>query len=159
IPRPDGSVDEVRLEGTFNAPPQDLAGDSFFAEIQRILKPGGRVVAHGLAAEAPLAQAPALPGLAALVRHVPAAGEVADRLLRAGFTGVHFEKLAPTCCLPASAGNLREMRLIAWRATQAPAPRNRHVLYKGPLQQVTDDEGTVYPRGEKVAVTAESCER
>jgi hypothetical protein len=70
-----------------------------------------------------------------------------------------FETFAASCCLPATAGALRELRLIAQRPATDNGSRDRHVLYKGPLERVTDDSGIVYPRGEKVAVTADAYQR
>ncbi|HEX4071687.1 MAG TPA: ArsI/CadI family heavy metal resistance metalloenzyme, partial [Planctomycetaceae bacterium] len=46
IPFADGGVDEVRLEGTFNADLADAARSRFIAEAVRVLRPGGRIVVH-----------------------------------------------------------------------------------------------------------------
>ena len=69
-------MDEVRLTGTFNS---DLERDgraaSWCAKPWRVLKPGGKVVTHGLMGDGPLTGKANLPGLAALVSRVPAQGE------------------------------------------------------------------------------------
>jgi hypothetical protein len=33
------------------------------------------------------------------------------------------------------------------------------VIYKGPFQEITDDHGTVFPRGERVLLAAHRAER
>jgi catechol 2,3-dioxygenase-like lactoylglutathione lyase family enzyme len=152
IPHADASVDEVRLEGSFNARREDLRLAAFLPEVFRVLRPGGKVVAHCLVGDRAL-ESPALPGLAALVQRVPAANEPVDALREAGFGGMVFEKLDVTC-LQTAGTELREMRLVGWRPGDGPAAGRRRVLYKGPLAQVTDEEGTVFPRGVAVSVSA-----
>src|SRR5262249_41127299 len=55
IPHDDGTVDEVRLTGTFNADLDDAMRARLVEEAVRVLKPGGKVVAHGLMADRPFA--------------------------------------------------------------------------------------------------------
>ena len=50
------------------------------------------------------------------------------------------------------------MRLVAWRGQEGQAEQNRRCLYKGPLARVTDEDGTVFPRGECVQVPAAKWE-
>src|SRR5262245_23058591 len=85
IGHPDDSLDEVQLEGTFNAAaePARLAG--LLAEARRALRPGGRVAVHGLVADRPFPGTPSLPGLASLVQRVPVETEPAEALEGAGF--------------------------------------------------------------------------
>jgi catechol 2,3-dioxygenase-like lactoylglutathione lyase family enzyme len=158
IPRPDGGVDEVRLEGTFNAPTEQLRPAALLAEVFRVLRPGGTVVVHGLVGDRALEGA-SLPGLAALVQRVPALAEPSAALDAAGFEGMYFERLGEVTCLGAGLPALWEMRLVARRPDDRPAEGRRRVLYKGPLAQVTDADGTVYPRGVIVAVTESACRR
>jgi catechol 2,3-dioxygenase-like lactoylglutathione lyase family enzyme len=152
IPHADGSVDEVRLEGSFNARLEDLRPGLFLAEAFRVLKPGGRIMAHGLVGTQP-AEKPALPGLAALVQRVPSIDECVDVLRTAGFGNLFFEQLKAVTCLQIDDVELREMRLVGTRPAEAKTAPERRVLYKGPLAQVDDGEGTVYPRGAAVAVS------
>src|SRR5262245_61462490 len=73
IPHEDNSVHEVLFEGTANLKPNAARLDLLLAEAFRVLRPGGEVRLHGLAADAPLPDVPlALPGPAAAVEYAPA---------------------------------------------------------------------------------------
>src|SRR5262249_13329002 len=89
VPHADDRVDEVRLTGTFNAALDESARTFVVREAFRVLKPGGRVVTHGLMGDRPLPAAqPRLPGLAAMVSRVPAREEAVSLLRSAGFVNV-----------------------------------------------------------------------
>src|SRR5262249_54395490 len=133
IPHPDGGVDEVRLEGTFNA---DLPGgqlDALLAEARRVLRPGGTVAVHGLAGDRPFPGTPALPGLAALVQRARADAEVLAALRRAGFTDLFFERLGDIHCFRVAGVELRELRLHGRRPADDAGGPGCEVLYRGPL--------------------------
>jgi SAM-dependent methyltransferase len=159
IPLADGSADEVRLEGTCNAD-RDLASlVGLLAECRRVLRPGGRLAVHALAGDRPFPGTPSLPGLASLVRRVPTWGELAGAVALAGFAGAFFEKLGDIHCFRVNGVELRETRLSAWQPAESASASIREVLYRGPFERVTDEDGTVYPRGERVAVTARAAEQ
>ena len=145
IPHADSSIDDVHLEGTFNATVEPAALQSFLKEIFRILKPAGKVHVHSLVADRPLQNKPALPGPAALVDRVPLEYEVMNAIVGAGFLGALFTKPRPLPALPKIVQKC-EMRLVASKPAPAELfPQVRTVLYKGPLSQVVDDQGTVFP--------------
>ena len=50
------------------------------------------------------------------------------------------------------------MRLVGWKSAGGDWP-TVDVLYKGPLRQVTDEDGTVFRRGERVSLTWAQAER
>jgi catechol 2,3-dioxygenase-like lactoylglutathione lyase family enzyme len=152
IDRPDASLDEVHLEGSCNARLEDLRPAVFLAEIFRVLRPGGKVIMHGLVGDRAV-ETPALPGLAALVQRVPALAECIDTLRGAGFGALYYEKLADVTCIDVTGAGLHEMRLVGWCPGAAAAGRTHRVLYKGPLARVTGEDGTVYPRGESVTIS------
>jgi catechol 2,3-dioxygenase-like lactoylglutathione lyase family enzyme len=154
IGHPDGSVDEVRLEGTFNTPMDSSQVDRLLAEVRRVLRPGGKAVVHALVGDRPFPGTPHLPGLASLVGSIPTGSEVLEALRQAGFAGLFYEKLGDIHCFQAGGVELREMRLCGWKAEGEKLARQRAVLYKGPFDQVVDEEGTTFPRGEQVPVTA-----
>jgi catechol 2,3-dioxygenase-like lactoylglutathione lyase family enzyme len=152
IPHDDASLDEVRLEGTFNGRFGAVGPAAFLAEIFRVLRPGGKVAIHGLAAEQPM-ESPGLPGLAALVQRVPGMAELSEALGAAGFGSLYFEKLAITCL----GGAFREVSLIGWRPVGS--SDQRRVLYKGPLAALTDEDGITFRRGEAVVVSETAWQR
>jgi catechol 2,3-dioxygenase-like lactoylglutathione lyase family enzyme len=157
LPHADDSLDEVRLEGTFNAALSPAELERLLAEARRALKPGGRLAVHGLAGDRPFPGTPKLPGLASLVRHVPTHADLLAALERAGFAGLFFEKLGDIHCFHVDGVELREVRLLGWK--QGRDHSVRLVMYKGPLEEVEDADGTVFRRGEPVSVPASVAER
>jgi catechol 2,3-dioxygenase-like lactoylglutathione lyase family enzyme len=152
IPHADGSVDEVRLTGTFNAALEKSQRELLVRESFRVLRPGGKVLVHGLVADRPFpGSQPSLPGLAALVSRVPLETEALDSLRAAGFAGLQLVKLTEAPWFRHDGVEMREMKLIAWKPA-ATDGNTRRVVYRGPFRQAVDDTGNVYPRGRSVAV-------
>lgn len=153
IPHADASVDEVRLTGTFNGSLDASQGATLLQEARRVLRPGGKVVVHGLAGDRPFSGTqPKLPGLAALVARVPALTEPVDALQRAGFVGAQFVKLSAQPWFTVDGVELRELKITAVQPGSSAANEPRHVLYRGPFAEATDDAGKRYPRGQRVRV-------
>src|ERR1700722_7626227 len=67
----DASLDEVRLEGTFNGPHDAAARAQLLAEILRVLRPGGTIAVHGMCGDRPFPGVPTFPGIASFVKQVP----------------------------------------------------------------------------------------
>ena len=158
IPLADRTADEVRLRGTLNVPLPAADRDRMFAEARRVLKSGGRVFVHVLVGDKPHAERPQLPGPAAAVQHVPLQSEPVRLLEGAGFRGVRMVKFDAKPCFQRNGVDMRELQLEGW-ADGRPATGQVPVLYKGPFRQVTDDAGTIYPRGEWVRVPEAAAER
>jgi SAM-dependent methyltransferase len=148
----DSSLDEVHLEGTFNARMDDAVKKRLLSEIFRVLRPGGTVAIHGMAGDRPFPGVPAFPGIAARVKHVPSCTELVDDLHKAGFVNPFLEKY-DSICLAVPGIELREIRLLGTRS-EAESLETYQVLYKGPFDEVTDDNGVCYRRGERVSVNA-----
>src|SRR5262249_37573697 len=90
----DESLDEVRLEGTWNNDLTIAQRAALLKETVRVFKPQGQVHVHGLVADGPFPGGPpALPGVAALVRRVPLETEPIEELTAAGFIAIHVTKL------------------------------------------------------------------
>jgi catechol 2,3-dioxygenase-like lactoylglutathione lyase family enzyme len=154
-PHANDSVDEVRLTGTFNAPLDETARTFVVREAFRMLKPGGKVVTHGLMADRLLpGSPPKLPGLAAMVSRVPAGDEAVSLLRSAGFINVQAVKLTEKPWFVHDGVGLREVKLVAWKPIPCPDGETRQVLYKGPFAQATADGGWAFPRGQRVTVPA-----
>jgi hypothetical protein len=158
IAQADGSLDEVRLEGSFNALVKPDQLDALVAEVFRVLRPGGRVSVHGLVGDRPFPGTPHLPGLASMVQHVPVETEPLESLRRVGFGGLFYEKLGDVHCFQVNGVELRELRVIGWKSAGSSWP-TVNVVYKGPFEQVKDENGTVYRRGEQVTVGWSQAER
>jgi catechol 2,3-dioxygenase-like lactoylglutathione lyase family enzyme len=158
LPQADGALDEVRLEGSFNAAVDETRLGALVREAYRVLRPGGRIAIHGLVGDRPFPGTPRLPGLASLVQRVPVETEPLEALRRAGFGGAFYEKLGDVHCFQVHGVDLREMRLVGWKPAGGSWPTVA-VIYKGPFEQVTDDDGTVFRRGEEVTVGWAQAER
>jgi catechol 2,3-dioxygenase-like lactoylglutathione lyase family enzyme len=149
----DASLDEVCVEGTFNGPRDDGKKQAFLSEIARVLRPGGTVAIHGMAGDRPFPGTPAFPGIAALVQHVPTVAELTEQLHNAGFGNLFLEK-CDSVCLSVPGVELREIRLLATRPESTESASAGYVMYRGPFAEVTDDDGAVYRRGDRVLVRA-----
>jgi catechol 2,3-dioxygenase-like lactoylglutathione lyase family enzyme len=158
LPHADGALDEVRLEGSFNALVGPGKMDALLAEVARVLRPAGRIAVHGLVGDKPFPGPPQLPGLASLVQHVPVETEPLEALRRAGFGGLFYEKLGDIHCFSVNGVELREMRLIGWKSAGGAWP-GVLVVYKGPFERVRDEDATEYQRGATVAVPWRQAER
>jgi catechol 2,3-dioxygenase-like lactoylglutathione lyase family enzyme len=155
----DGTLDEVLLEGTFNAALPATARTAFLAEVYRVLKPAGRVRFHGLVCDKPFPGTPKLPGLASVVQQVPLETDALEWLERAGFRDHFFERLGDIHCFGVGGVELREMRLTAVKPPPGAEEWSCPVMYKGPFGEVIDDDGTVFRRGERTLVRASQAER
>jgi catechol 2,3-dioxygenase-like lactoylglutathione lyase family enzyme len=155
IPHAGATVDEVRLSGTFNADLTEAQRARLVGEAFRVLRPGGKVIVHGLMGDRSLpGTQPRPPGLGAMVSRVPPQSEPLLALKAAGFGGVQFTKLSETAWFRHDGVALREVKLLGWKPAALPAAEAREVVYKGPFREAVDDGGNVYPRGRKVAVAA-----
>lgn len=153
ISHEDESVDEVRLTGTFNAALPEGKVAALLGEVKRVLRPGGKVVVHGLVGDRPFTQQPKLPGLAAMVERVPVQTEPLKALSAAGFGGIQFVKFSEKAWFTIDGVELLEVKLIAAKVPHATGPVSQ-VMYRGPFADAIDDFGIVYPRGQRVTVSA-----
>jgi hypothetical protein len=61
-------------------------------------------------------------------------------------------------CFRVDGVELREIRLAGHRSPTDPGQATCPVMYRGPLAEVTDEDGTVYRRAEAVDVPARAWE-
>jgi catechol 2,3-dioxygenase-like lactoylglutathione lyase family enzyme len=160
IPYEDGTVEEVRLVGTFNDDLSETQRAQLLAEASRVLRPGGTLSVHGLVASQSLSELPPLPGIAGLVRRVPFEPEPLREVARAGFASVRITKLPEAAAFRHGAAEMREIKLEARKpeATPTGSP-DRVVLYKGPFAKIVDEDGVIFCRGKRTPVTQRTCER
>ncbi|HEY3854666.1 MAG TPA: ArsI/CadI family heavy metal resistance metalloenzyme [Verrucomicrobiae bacterium] len=153
IPHDDNSVNRVVLEGTANLSPSSTKLDRVLAESYRVLRPGGKISLHGLAADKYFTGIRLnLPGPAAVVEFVPLEAEPMRAMIRAGFVLVRYEQLSPAPYFVIDGVQMREILLIGRKPGHRPKTARSQVIYLGPLAQVTDDFGNIFPRGERVSL-------
>ena len=152
IPHEDLSVDEVRLVGTYNADITDEQCQVLIEEARRVLKPGGKVLVHGLMADKPFTNGPPkLPGLAAMVSRVPVQSQPLEALTRAGFVGAQVVKYTEKPWFTHGGAELREVKIVAWQP-YGETVGMRTIIYKGPFAQAMGDGGRVFSRGQRSEV-------
>lgn len=152
IPHDDGSLDEVRLTGSFNANLTNEDLRSLLAESLRMLKPGGTIATHGLMADCAFeGPQPKLPGLAAMVSRVPVQTEPLEALAAAGFVELQILKYSDKPWFTHAGAGLREVRIVGRKPTM-PEAGSRMLLYKGPFPTVVLDGGLTLERGRRTTV-------
>ena len=152
IPCADNSLHEVRLEGSINLAPATPNLNGLWKEALRVLRPGAAISVRGLAGDRACPSAITLPGPAAAVQHVPTASDVAEQLARAGFADIQIEKLSETAYFVVDGVAMRELRIVARKPGYRPAVRAHQAVYLGPMREIVDDFGTVFPRGVPTSV-------
>src|SRR5262245_49389898 len=86
IPHDVNSLNEVMLEGSFNADRDAVSRDNLLTEALRVLRPGGEIRLHMLTGDASGDYGKlSLPGPAAAVGYAPTPSELTSALTRAGF--------------------------------------------------------------------------
>ena len=149
----DGSLEEVRLRGTFNDADLGTQIPDILADARRALQPGGKLRVHVLTSDRPLdGDTLSLPGPAARVKHVPVDQELLDALEEAQFSGLTLTTFRPAPCFKIGEAELRETMIVCHKPAAATSGEERVVLYKGPFQQVTDDDERTFRRGQRVTI-------
>lgn len=156
---PDNSWDEIQLQGTFNS--------ARFADIHldimrrtlAALRPGGKLLVHALATGRAPACVPKLPGPAAVVTHVPVDEQLVAAAEAAGFVAIELLRFSDAPCFQCDGVAMRELQFAAFKPGALCDRGEALVVYRGPLAQVVDEEGRVYPRGRRTRVDASTRDR
>lgn len=146
-----GSLDEVRLRGTFNDPHTAEERLARLREAYAALRPGGTVLIHVLTTDVPLESPPQLPGGAAHVRHVPVRQEILRAAEGTGFEDLQLTTFRPTACFEQEGKALRETKVLG-RRPEGVSEAECAVVFKGPFLEVTDDAGITWRRGVRTVV-------
>lgn len=129
-----------------------------FAEIFRVLKPGGRAAISDIVSDEDVPEH---------LRHDPQlwSGCIAgafredaflDAFAQAGFYGLTIAARQSQPWQTIEGIEFRSMTIVAYKAAQEACwERNQAVIYKGPFKKVEDDDHHVYHRGRRMAV----CEK
>ena len=140
------TIDEARLQGTFNMAHTPDEGAQALREITRCLKPGGLVHLHVLTSDRPLEGTLNLPGPAAMVQHVPTLDTLLAALAEAGLAHVRLTRYGSSPCFQIGEAKLRETMIEAVKPAEDTCTVN--VLYRGPLAELRADDGTILRRGQ-----------
>jgi catechol 2,3-dioxygenase-like lactoylglutathione lyase family enzyme len=150
------TLDEVRLQGSFNRPLPVAERKHLLTEALRVLKPNGRLFVHVLSGESEMLE-PGLTGQASVVKLVPRDSDLVGWTEEAGFVDVRLIKLDSTPGFIHKGVPMRQLQLEAFKPS-AGQPKVM-VMYKGPFHELRDDQGNIFPRGRRVPADAALADR
>ncbi len=153
----DASVDLVISNCVLNLV-DDAHKRQLVGEIFRVLKPGGRVAVSDIVSDEPVpAGLKADPALwSGCISGAFQEQEFLQAFADAGFLAVAYDQWDAAPWRVVEGIEFRSVILTAVKGAGTPCLDYGHaVIYRGPYAQVRDDEGHVFPRGERMAV----CER
>jgi len=154
---PDASVDLVISNCVLNLV-EEADRRQLISEIRRVLKPGGRAAISDIVSDEIV---PAHLKRDATLWSGCISGAFQEReflqaFTETGFLAVGYDKWDTKPWQVVEGIEFRSVTLTAVKAAAEPCLDCGHaVLYRGPYAEVRDDEGHVFPRGERMAV----CER
>ncbi|WP_432262712.1 methyltransferase domain-containing protein [Cupriavidus sp. TMH.W2] len=154
---PDDSVDLVISNCVLNLV-DEHEKQAVAREIFRVLRPHGRVAISDIVADEPVPAAlKSDPQLwSGCISGAFTETAFLQAFVQAGFVAVGIDTWAPTPWQVVHGIEFRAVTLVAQKPSSQPCIDKGHaVLYRGPFASVTDDEGHLFPRGERMAV----CER
>lgn len=129
--------------------------EKLFAEIFRVLKPGGRAVISDIVCDEPVSQRmqddPTL--WSGCISGAFLESEFIDAFVRAGFHGVEMPVLQSEPWQTVEGIEFRSATVIAYKGKDGPCfEHNEAVIYRGPFCSVTDELGHTFQRGVRTAV-------
>jgi SAM-dependent methyltransferase len=151
---PDASVDVVVSDCVLNlVRPDDRA--QLFREIHRVLKPGGRAVISDIVSDEDvpleLQRDPEL--WAGCVSGAMREDRFVEAFEAAGLYGMTLLERPAAPWRTVAGIEFRSVTIAAYKGKEGACwDRKQAVIYKGPFREVTDDDGHVLRRGERVAV-------
>jgi SAM-dependent methyltransferase len=150
----DGSIDCVVSNCVLNlVRKQDR--QQLFAELFRVLRRGGRAAVSDIVSDEDvpesLQQDPTL--WSGCISGAFREDEFLEAFQQAGFHGMQIVKRQRDPWRVVEGIEFRSVTVVAYKGKQGPClERNQAVVYTGPFQQVKDDDGHVYRRGQRMAV-------
>lgn len=158
---PDESVDCILSNCVLNlVRPQDR--EQLFLEAFRVLKPGGRAAISDIVADRDVPER--LQREPELWSGCISGAFREDRFLasfeRAGFHGIQLVKRESKPWRVVEGIEFRAVTVLAYKGERGPSlDRDGAVIYRGPFKQVEDDDGRVFPRGQRIAVSHTTLQR
>ncbi|HEX2569651.1 MAG TPA: methyltransferase domain-containing protein [Polyangia bacterium] len=157
---PSGSIDVVVSNCVLNLV-RDEDKTTLLKEIHRVLKRGGRAAISDIVSDEDVP--PHLKADPELWSGCVSGAMREDRFLKAfedaGFYGVTLDKFDSKPWRTVEGIEFRAVTVLAYRGKEGEClERRQAVIYKGPFQKVTDDDGHVLRRGERTAVCEKTFE-
>jgi arsenite methyltransferase len=150
----DDSIDVVVSNCVLNlVDPSDKA--RLFAEIHRVLRPGGRAVISDIVSDEP---GPSHLQQDAELWSGCISGALQEEAFlkafeNAGFYGIEMPVLQEQPWQVVEGIEFRSATVIAYKGKEGPCDDyHQAVIYRGPFKQVTDDDGHVFERGQRTSV-------
>ena len=130
-------------------------------EIFRVVKPGGRVAISDIICDEQVPQHlkddPSL--WSGCISGALQEQEMLDHFVQAGFVAVAYDKWESEPWQVVEGIEFRSVTITAVKPKATPCLDVGHaVIYRGPYSEVYDDEGHVYPRGQRIATCSRSFE-
>ena len=140
---------------------QDSDKTKMIEEIFRVTKPGGRVAISDIVSDEYVPQHlkddPTL--WSGCISGALQEQEMLDDFVKAGFVAVAYDKWENEPWQVVEGIEFRSVTITATKPKADPCLDVGHaVIYRGPYSEVYDDEGHVYPRGQRIATCARSFE-
>ena len=153
----DNSVDCVVSNCVLNlVKPADRK--KLFAEIFRVLKPGGKAAISDIVADEdiPLDLQANEELWSGCISGAWREDQFIDEFQQANFFGMTIDKRQSEAWQTVAGIEFRSVTVLAYKPfADACLERNQAVIYRGPFAKIVDDEGKTYPRGVRMAV----CDR
>lgn len=136
--------------------------ERLFSEVFRVLRPGGRVAISDIVADEDVPEKlrndPEL--WSGCISGAYREDEFLAAFEAAGFHGLQIAKRDARPWRVVSGIEFRAITVLGYKAPDLP-PRELHqaLIYRGPFKQVTDDQGQVYYRGARMAVSDQTLQR
>jgi hypothetical protein len=155
-----GQLDEVLLQGSWNAKKHMGQWSDQLVKARSALRPGGKLVVHLLTAGEAIMLTKPLPGPASVVEVVPTLSEVFSSLETQGFQHLRLAKYGASPCFLHEGVEMRETRLEAFAPQTASAEESLvRVLYRGPCFSIALDGLDDFKRGEPRWISVEAWEQ